>query len=154
MYGTRLVYLADEFYIMAEKLIPDYDDYEGFPQIENGVGLYSSLKYEFCEALEQNEKCEPKKKKTIATGKIAYGLLKELSQMIPGDKIEVVAIENNFFGEDITVSGLICGCDLINQLKDRDLGEELLLSQAMFRHNEEIFQDSVAKFHLTYPFYA
>lgn len=141
MYGTRLVYLADEFYIMAEKLIPDYDDYEGFPQIENGVGLYSSLKYEFCEALEQNEKCEPKKKKTIATGKIAYGLLKELSQMIPGDKIEIVAIENNFFGEDITVSGLICGCDLINQLKDRDLGEELLLSEAMFRHNEEIFLD-------------
>ena len=143
MHGTRLVYLADEFYIMAEREVPDYDAYEGFPQIENGVGLYSSLKYEFCEALKQGGNKKPKKKKTIAVGKIAYQLLKELAGMVDGEKIEVVPIENKFFGEKITVSGLVCGCDLIGQLKDKTLGEELLLSESMFRHNEEVFLDDM-----------
>ena len=114
MHGTRLVYLADEFYIMAEREVPDYDAYEGFPQIENGVGLYSSLKYEFCEALKQGGNKKPKKKKTIAVGKIAYQLLKELAGMVDGEKIEVVPIENKFFGEKITVSGLVADATLLD----------------------------------------
>ena len=141
-WGTRLVYLGDEFYIMAGVDFPDYDVYEGFPQIENGVGLCASLKYEFTEALRERIKLPiVRRRKTIPTGHSAYGLIKELTDMIDGD-IQVVPITNRFFGEKITVTGLITGRDLIDQLKDIDLGEELLISSAMLRHEEPIFLDN------------
>lgn len=139
--GTRLVYLADEFYILAEKPLPDYESYEGFPQIENGVGLCSSLKYEFGQALKKRFRLKPKHKKTVATGKISFDLISSCVDMLKGDKIQVVPIENKFFGKDITVSGLITGRDLIDGLKDIDLGDELLISSSMLRHDEEIFLD-------------
>ena len=140
-HNTRLVYLGDEFYIMAGKEIPDYDDYEGFPQIENGVGLCASLKYEFNEALGNIKNKEPMAKKTIAVGKIAYEFVKELVAGLDGNKVQVVPIVNNFFGESITVTGLITGGDLINQLKGKDLGDKLLISSSMLRHDEDVFLD-------------
>ena len=139
-HGTRLVYLGDEFYLMAELPLPAYEEYEDFPQIENGVGLCASLKYEFYEALRSEKNPSPKKKKSIATGKSALPLLTELTRPF-ADKIQVIPIENQFFGKNITVTGLITGGDLIDQLKGKDLGEELLLSSAMLRHNEEVFLD-------------
>lgn len=141
--GTHLVYLGDEFYLMAEEPLPNYDDYEGFPQIENGVGLCSSLSYEFYEALRDTRKRRPKRKKTVVTGKSALPLLQSLVKELKGDKIQVTAIENRFFGENITVVGLLCGQDLIAQLKGRELGEELLISSSMLRHDEEVFLDNV-----------
>ncbi len=142
-HGTRLVYLADEFYIMAEMPLPVYEDYEGFPQIENGVGLCASLEYEFYEALSGRRKRKPKKKKTVVTGKLAFGLMQKLAQELPGDKIQVVPIVNHFFGEKITVTGLVTGGDLIKQLQGRDLGEKLILSASMLRHGEPVFLDDV-----------
>lgn len=139
--GTNFVYLSDEFYIMAELTMPDFDEYDGFPQIENGVGLCASLKSEFLDAIEDC-KTENVTDKTVATGKLSYNLLKELSAKV-NSKINVVAIENNFFGENVTVSGLITGQDLINQLKDKDLGEYLLISASMLRHNEDVFLDNL-----------
>lgn len=139
--GTRLVYLGDEFYLMAEAPMPAYEDYEGFPQLENGVGLCASLKYEFCEALADAKHRRPKGKKTIATGKSALPLMQELTGMLEGAQISVIPIENRYFGENITVTGLITGQDLIAQLKDKDIGEALLISSAMLRHDEEVFLD-------------
>ena len=139
-HGTRLVYLGDEFYLMAELPLPAYEEYEDFPQIENGVGLCASLKYEFHEAIRSEKNPLPKKKKSIATGKSALPLLTELTRPF-ADKIQVIPIENQFFGKNITVTGLITGGDLIDQLKGKDLGEELLLSSAMLRHDEEVFLD-------------
>lgn len=140
-HGTRLVYLGDEFYIMAKMPFPDYDDYEGFPQLENGVGLCTSLCYEFEEALRETKKRVPKHKKTIATGQSAYEILSGLAAKLQGEKVRVIPIVNRFFGERITVTGLITGGDLIAQLRGRDLGEELLLSSAMLRHDEDVFLD-------------
>lgn len=142
-WGTRLVYLGDEFYLMAEEPLPEYDDYEGFPQLENGVGLCTSLMYEFHEALRTTRRRRPKHKKTVVTGKSAYPLLKALTQELKGDKIQVIPIENRFFGENITVTGLICGQDMIAQLKGKDLGSEILISTAMLRHDEEVFLDNI-----------
>ncbi len=142
-HGTRLVYLADEFYIMAEKPMPDYEDYEGFPQIENGVGLCAALGREFEEALQNEQKRKPKIRKTIATGKSSYGFIQSLVGKLQGEMIQVIPIENHFFGKQITVTGLITGGDLIAQLKDQDLGDVLLLSSAMLRRDEEIFLDDV-----------
>ncbi|MEE1013180.1 MAG: DUF512 domain-containing protein [Clostridia bacterium] len=139
--GTRLVYLGDEFYLMAEAPMPAYEDYEGFPQLENGVGLCASLKYEFGEALSDAKHRLPKRKKTIATGKSALPLMQELTGMLEGAQISVVAIENRYFGENITVTGLITGQDLIAQLQGKEIGEELLISSAMLRHDEAVFLD-------------
>ncbi len=139
--GTRLVYLGDEFYLMAELPLPSYEDYEGFPQIENGVGLCSSLLWEFEEALARTKKRRPKCRKTVATGKSVYPLIRGMVDRLEGDAVQVIPIENRFFGEKITVSGLLCGQDLIQQLRGRELGEELLISASMLRHEEEVFLD-------------
>lgn len=141
-WGTRLVYLGDEFYIMADMPFPSYDDYEGFPQIENGVGLCSSLEYEFREAIKlHGGQPKIKKEKTIATGVSAYDLIKKLMDMVDGD-VRVVPIKNHFFGESITVTGLITGGDLINSLEGMSPGSDLLISSAMLRHDEPIFLDN------------
>ena len=140
--GTNFVYLSDEFYITADIPIPDSESYYGFPQIENGVGLCASLRDEFNNALSRCENRVVKTEKSIATGVIAYDFIKELAEKLSGQKIHIYKIENNFFGKKITVTGLITGRDLINQLKGKQLGEKIILSKSMFKHNEEIFLDN------------
>lgn len=145
--GSRVVYISDEFYLKAEKEIPPYEAYEDFPQIENGVGLIASLKEEFSEAVSELEPQNLNRTVSVATGKAAYPLICELSQLlmnkVKGLKINVYEITNNFFGELITVTGLICGCDLKAQLKGKDLGDELIISRSMLRSEEEVFLDDV-----------
>lgn len=140
--GRRFVYLGDEFYIMAKQPLPSYEAYDGFPQIENGVGLCTSMLYEYQEALKMAKSRLPRRQKTIATGKIAFEMMRDVVRFLEGDKISVVPITNHFFGEDITVTGLITGGDLIQQLKDQPLGEELLISSSMLRHGEDVFLDN------------
>lgn len=142
-HGTRLVYLADEFYIMAGISVPDFDDYEGFPQIENGVGLCASLKQEYEDALALYKKRKPKKRKTVVTGKISYDFIKGLVSELDGDMVQVIPITNHYFGEKITVTGLITGGDLIEQLKGKDLGKKIILSSSMLRHGDTVFLDDV-----------
>lgn len=140
--GRELAFAGDEFYIMAEREFPGYDEYQGFPQLENGVGMCASLIYEFGEALEAAENRRPRRKKTIATGKIAYDIISSLMGRLDGDMIDVYAVENDFFGHNITVTGLITGGDIINQLKGRDLGEQLLISESALRRGEDVFLDN------------
>ncbi len=141
--GTNFVYLSDEFYITARLPLPKADEYYGFPQIENGVGLCSSLEDEFEEALKMCENKTVKTEKSIATGVIAYDFIKSLVSGLDGEKIHVYKIENDFFGHNITVTGLITGGDLIKQLKGKPLGETLVISKSMLRHDEEVFLDNV-----------
>lgn len=140
--GRELAFAGDEFYIMAEREFPGYDEYQGFPQLENGVGMCASLIYEFGEALEAEKNKRPKRRKTIATGKIAYDMISSLMGRLDGDMIDVYAVENDFFGHNITVTGLITGGDIINQLKGRDLGEQLLISESALRRGEDVFLDN------------
>ncbi len=146
-YGSRVVYIADEFYLKAEKPIPSYEEYEDFPQIENGVGLIASLKEEFYMALSELDQSDINRKISVATGKAAYPLLCELAtalkNKVNGIEINVYEIENNFFGERITVAGLLCGCDLKEQLTGKELGEELVISRSMLRAEEDVFLDDV-----------
>lgn len=148
-HGTRLAFAADEFYLKAEREIPSADFYEDFPQIENGVGLWASLKSEFYSALDLEDTGDLKFDRhiSLATGVAAYPLLKELSQAaekkFSGLKINVYEIENEFFGENITVAGLIVGQDLIKQLSGKSLGNELLIPSVMLRHERDMFLDSM-----------
>lgn len=147
--GTRFIFLSDEFYIMANKKLLDYDDYEGFIQFENGVGMISKLEREIHDYLQtiSDEKINSKKKISIATGHSAYEFIKNMASCImnkcPGVEIEVYKIVNNFFGETITVSGLITATDIINQLKDKDLGQTLYIPRSMLKADEEIFLDNI-----------
>jgi len=141
--GINFVYLADEFYITANEPIPEYNDYDGFPQIENGVGLCSSLEFEFCQALGDAKGFSVKKNKTVATGEISYEFMEKLISRLNTDKINVYPIKNDFFGHKITVSGLIVGRDLARQLKGKDLGDELIITKSMLRHDEDVFLDNM-----------
>ncbi len=146
-YGSRIFYLADEFYIAAEREIPKAEAYEDFPQIENGVGMMASITEEFESALEEITINEKNRVVSIATGKAAYelisGFARKLEEKVRGLKINVYNITNNFFGEKITVCGLLCGCDMIEQLKGKELGQELLISHSMLKADEDIFLDDI-----------
>ncbi|MBR3934120.1 MAG: DUF512 domain-containing protein [Clostridia bacterium] len=143
---TSLVYLADEFYISANVPIPSYEHYEEFPQIENGVGLIAAMRDEIETELEFME--IPKGNilpKTIATSYIAYDFICEcvskLKTKVPHLCVDVVKVKNNFFGDKITVTGLLCGSDIINQLQGNLKNKILLLSESMFKSDEDIFLD-------------
>ena len=127
----------------AEEELPKDSEYDGFPQIENGVGLCTSMKWEYGMALEDCEDTAGHTEKSIATGVLAYDFICGLVNRLGSDKIRVYSIKNNFFGEHITVSGLVTGGDIIAQLKDKPIGEMLLIPTAMLRHDEDIFLDNV-----------
>lgn len=147
--GTRLAFAADEFYLKAGRPMPEADAYEDFAQLENGIGLWALLKSEFYDALEEcDEELNLERHITIATGSAAYPLLKELAksacEKFKKLNINVTEIKNNFFGESITVAGLLTGKDLIKQLKDNDLGEEVLIPGVMLRREGDIFLDDLS----------
>ncbi len=143
----RLAFAADEFFLKAEKEMPSGEYYGEYPQIENGVGLWTSLKEEFIDALEESEADDRAHTVSIATGKAAYPLMCELSRMVTekfkGIKINVYEIENRFFGKEITVAGLLTGKDILEQLEGKDLGDRLLLPSAALRREGDIFLDDM-----------
>ena len=147
--GTRFIFLSDEFYIMANRKLLDYDEYEGFIQFENGVGMISKFEREikdYLENLSEDHKSKIKKV-SIATGHSAYEFMCEMAKCImekcPNVQIDVYKIINNFFGDTITVSGLVTATDIIDQLKDKNLGETLYIPRSMLKADEEIFLDNI-----------
>lgn len=136
-FGSHFVYASDEFYVKADYPIPKPEVYEGYLQIENGVGLLASLKDEFEQAKADFKKADYKK--TVATGVSAAPFIRGLVESVT-DNVEVVAIKNNFLGETITVAGLITAGDLIEQLRGKDLGKALLIPRVMLNH-DMIFLD-------------
>ncbi len=146
-YGTRTVFPSDEFFLLAEREIPEGAYYEDYSQYENGVGMLRSLADEFHAAMEDAQPQSLPRTVSIATGCSAYTFLKELlsqaEQKWNGLSSHVYPIRNDFFGESITVTGLITGQDLIAQLKDKPLGDELLLSSSMIRRDSDVFLDDV-----------
>ncbi len=146
---TSLVYMADEFYINAGYPIPEYEHYEEFPQIENGVGLIAAMRDEIDTELDYLVLPEKTPRaKTIATSYIAYDFMCEcidkIKEKIPDLSIDIVKIKNDFFGDKITVTGLVCGSDIINQLKGRLNNDVLLLSESMFKDDADIFLDDTS----------
>ena len=143
-YGTRLVFASDEFYITAERELPAGEAYEGYPQYENGVGMRRSLIDEFDSAMEYAGNVDPQEV-SIATGALTYKYICELVEKAREKwhniNCRVYKIRNDFFGETITVTGLITGQDLIAQLKGQPLGKTLILWSSMIRRDGELFLD-------------
>lgn len=146
--GKRIAYAADELYIKAGYEIPDASFYGDFEAIENGIGLVAQLREDFRDELDWREADDSiKRTVSIACGVSAAPYLRELmdeaEQKFPNVKVNVYPIVNEFFGEMINVSGLIVGKDLINQLKNKPLGDALLISSAMLRFENDLFLDDV-----------
>ncbi|MBR5473298.1 MAG: DUF512 domain-containing protein, partial [Clostridia bacterium] len=146
-YGDRRIYGSDEFYLLAERKIPDASFYGDFLLLENGVGLWALLKSEVVDALSDIETTQINRHISIATGVDAYPLIREIAdlceQKCSGLKCDVYAIKNNFFGKKITVAGLVTATDIYDQLKDVNLGEALLIPSSMLRAEGDMFLDSV-----------
>ena len=156
-YGTHFIHAGDEWYLLAEEELPDGAQYDGYIQLENGVGMIRLLLDEFREALDKETAVclqaeniiKPQVQKlSVATGKLAAPfitmLAQEFMQLHPEKQIEVFPLRNDFFGSQITVSGLLTGQDLLNQLKGKDLGSALLLPCSLLRSGEEIFLDDMS----------
>ncbi len=147
-YGNRRCYASDEFYLLANRKMPDATYYGEFLQLENGVGLCALLKSETDEAIEVCDyELNEQRKVTLVTGVDAKPLMTEIVDKMTKKwdnlKCDVIAIRNDYFGESITVAGLVTATDIETQLKDVDLGDELLIPAVMLRSERDMFLDSV-----------
>ena len=146
-WGLHFIHAGDEWYALADEELPEEERYDGYLQLENGVGMLRLLENEFAEAYDALEGDDKVRKVSIVTCYLAHPYLKKLTDRLEEKfsktTIWLYPIRNDFFGEKITVSGLITGQDLIRQLKGRELGDRLLLPCNMLRSGEEVFLDDV-----------
>jgi len=148
-HGTRLAFAADEFYLKAGLPIHDAAFYEDMNQLDNGVGLIAQLDSEFSSALRYNEivKLDTPRTVSIATGELAASFIEKCAgkaqNSVAGLSVKVYPINNEFFGQYITVAGLVTGRDLINQLKGKELGDTLLIPSVMLKSDCDVFLDDV-----------
>lgn len=146
-YGERLVYPSDEFFLLANRPIPADEYYGEYAQLENGVGMMRLLSEEFDAALQSSRRKWLPRKADLVTGEAAYPLLCELAQRCmeknPGVKLTVHMVKNEFFGGNVTVTGLVTGGDLLRQLEGKLSSHELLLPRVMLRAERDLFLDDI-----------
>ena len=152
-HGIHFVHASDEFYLTAGREMPEADRYDGYLQLDNGVGMIRSFIDERDEQIEKRtrdgsfDKNHGGKHISLVTGVLAYPIIKESADMVmsraKGLRIDVHAIRNDFFGERITVSGLLTGQDIIAQLKGMDLGDEVKLPESVVRAGSDVFLDDI-----------
>lgn len=146
-FGTRFVFASDEWYITAGLELPEGDEYEDFAQLENGVGMMRCLVDEVHDELKHRDGDDRERHVSIATGALAAPYIKELcgevTKLYPNVRADVHTVRNDFFGERITVAGLLTGSDIIGQLKDVPLGSHLLLPSNLLRAGEDVLLDDV-----------
>ena len=144
-YGLHFIHAGDEWYLLAGEEIPEEERYDGYLQLENGVGMLRLLFNEFREAFDRAEGDHEKRFLSIATGQLAYPYIRRMAEKLqekyPATEIRVYAVRNDFFGERITVSGLVTAQDMIAQLKDKELGDRLLIPCNMLKADEDVFLD-------------
>lgn len=144
-YGLHFIHAGDEWYLLADQEVPEEERYDGYLQLENGVGMLRLLLNEFEDAYQMLEGGSQKEELSIVTGKLAYPYLdrmaRRMEEKYPQLRIHVYWIRNDFFGERITVSGLVTGQDIVAQLKGKNLGSRLLIPCSMMKADEDIFLD-------------
>ena len=144
-HGIHFVHASDEWYILAGRPVPEEDEYDGYPQLENGVGMIRSLVKETEDCIAAAAGDDRVRNVSIATGMLAAPTIRMLCDKVrekfPNVHAEVYAIRNDFFGERITVSGLLTGQDIMAQLKDKPLGDRLILPANLLRSGEDVLLD-------------
>ena len=146
-FEKHFVHASDEWYILAERDLPEEDRYDGYLQLENGVGMLRLLMTEFHEAMAEYDGDDRKRHVSIATGRLAGPFIRQLADDLcvkyPNITVDVHMITNDFFGSQITVSGLLTGGDIIRQLQDKHLGDTLLLPVNVLRSGEQVLLDDI-----------
>lgn len=159
-HGMHFVHASDEWYLLAELPLPEENNYDGYIQLENGVGMLRLLMTEFADALEEyreerkdfiserlHKEFDGQHKITLVTGRLAAPFIEKMASdcmnAFPGYEVSVAAIRNDFFGERITVSGLVTGQDMIAQLRERNLGNKIGIPCNMLRMGEHVFLDDI-----------
>lgn len=143
--GTRFVFASDEMYIRAQRKLPEYGEYEDFMQIENGVGLISKFMDEVGQGIEDFKELKYGAV-SVATGEDFAPFMKEIAKklkFIYNININVYSVQNDFFGRNVTVTGLLTGRDIITQLKGKELGEKVFLCGSIFRQFEKVTLDNI-----------
>lgn len=145
--GTRFVFAADEFYLIAKRPVPKYEAYEEFSQLENGVGLMAKFEYEVEQAVDEARPLTKREEReyTLVTGEAAQEFMERMAQKLLtlGARITVVAAKNRVFGGSADVSGLVCGSDILYTLKDDEKRSPVLLPACMLRSERDMFLDSM-----------
>lgn len=148
-HGIHFVHASDEFYLLADRSLPEESRYDGYLQLENGVGMIRLLEEEIKAALEGLEDDGAEEEISLATGILPARYLtiylSWIKEKFPGRTVHLYPIVNEFFGEKITVAGLLTGQDLLKQLKEKKLGSRLLLPACVFRSGEEVFLDDFTR---------
>jgi putative radical SAM enzyme (TIGR03279 family) len=149
-HGERICYCADELYIKAELPIPEEDYYGDYPQFDNGVGLIRSFKTDVSICMEDEKLKKKPKPFSVVTGYAAYPTLNEAldricTEYFEGDRsfVKLYKIKNEFFGDSVTVAGLVTGGDIIRELEGKQLGERLYIPKVMLRYEMDRFLDDV-----------
>ena len=148
-YGIHFIHASDEWYILAGEELPEEDRYDGYLQLENGVGMLRNLQDEFDWALEDLELPDAPRKVTIPTGEggcaFLNSLLDGLRRKCHNIIVDLVPVHNDFFGGTVNVTGLLTGQDLLKNLKGRDLGDQVLLATSMMKAGEDVFLDDMTR---------
>lgn len=147
-YGIHFIHASDEWYILAGRDVPEAERYDGYIQYENGVGMVRMFREDLAEALDQIEGDDRKGTVTMVTAKLIYPTIcwaaEQVKQKFPNMEFQVVCITNHFFGERITVTGLLTATDIIEQLKPLDLGDWVVLPSVVLKADEDIFLDDIS----------
>ena len=146
-YGLHFIHASDEFYLLAGRPLPEEARYDGYLQLENGVGMIRLFSDQFDAALKRFRTCRSERRVTIVTGMLAYPVIRDkcaaLCEKFPSVRVDVVPVVNRFFGEGVTVAGLLTGQDVIARLKERDNGDVIFIPKTMLRSGEDVFLDDL-----------
>lgn len=147
-YGIHFIHASDEWYILAGQEVPEADRYDGYIQYENGVGMVRMFRDDLEEALRHCLGGDQKRRVTMVTAKLIYPTIcwaaERIKTKYPNMDLQVVCITNHFFGERITVTGLLTATDILEQLKDRDLGDWIVMPSVVLKADEDIFLDDIS----------
>ncbi len=145
LYGVEFAYASDEMYMIAGTPLPAYDSYGDFVQLENGVGMLRKFEREFMDELSNMQPLESELNLDAVSGTSAFNFLKRLFKRLKQHNININlhAVKNDYFGDTVTVSGLVCGCDIVNQLRNRLISDKLILPSCMLRENDDVFLDGM-----------
>lgn len=152
-YGSRIVQASDEWYLRAQEKLPEEDYYDGYPQLDNGVGCITCQKNEIKDEInrltEEGFALQNPRRVSLVTGFAAFPFISEMADLICSSfenlKIDVYRAENHFFGKSITVAGLLTGSDMYECLKEKDLGQKLFIPSVTLRHEGDLFLDNMSK---------
>jgi putative radical SAM enzyme (TIGR03279 family) len=145
--GATFAWLADEWFLLAEQEVPPETHYEDYPQIGNGVGSIRQFikQFEIAAAQRLPSSVSPRRLVWVVGNavELAFGPIADRLNQVEGLEIRMVALNSDYWGQTMTVTGLLTGQDILGALRGQDLGDGILLPSVMLKHGEAVFLDDM-----------